>query len=72
MFSDFRYAGLRAPMLSCKESSMLLSQAQERRLGLRERFGLQLHLLLCDGCTNFRKQLAFIRTAVRRYRDKDL
>ena len=59
-------------MLSCKETSMLLSQAQERRLGLRERIGLQLHLLLCDGCTNFRKHLDFIRTAVRRYRDKDL
>ena len=59
-------------MLSCKESSILLSQAQERRLGFRERFGLHLHLLLCDGCTNFRKQLDFIRTAVRRYRDKDL
>jgi hypothetical protein len=59
-------------MLSCKETSMLLSQAQERRLALRERIGLQLHLLLCDGCTNFRKHLDFIRTAVRRYRDKDL
>jgi hypothetical protein len=51
---------------------MLLSQAQERGLDLKERFGLQLHLLLCDGCTNFRKQLDFIRSAVRRYRDKDL
>jgi hypothetical protein len=59
-------------MLSCKEASMLLSQAQERDLGRKERFFLQLHLLLCDGCANFRAQLAFIRTAVRRYRDKDL
>jgi hypothetical protein len=66
------HAGLGAPMLSCKEASMLLSQAQERDLGLKERFFLQLHLLLCDGCANFRKQLAFIRTAVRRCRDKDL
>ena len=44
-------------MLSCKETSMPLSQAQERRLALRERIGLQLHLLR-DGCTNFpRKHL---------------
>lgn len=48
---------------------MLLSQAQERRLGLKERCGLKLHLLLCDGCTNFRRQLDFIRAAARRYRD---
>ncbi len=59
-------------MLSCKEASMLLSQTQERDLGLKERFFLHLHLLLCDGCANLRKQLAFIRTAVRRYRDQDL
>jgi predicted RNA polymerase sigma factor len=26
-------------------------------------------MMLCDGCTNFRKQLAFIRAAIRHYRD---
>jgi hypothetical protein len=56
-------------MLSCKEVSMLLSQAQERRLGWREKLGLELHLMLCDGCTSFRAQLALIRAAVQRYRD---
>jgi hypothetical protein len=56
-------------MLSCKEVSMLLSQAQERRLGWRETLGLELHLILCDGCASFRAQLAFIRAAVQRYRD---
>lgn len=56
-------------MLSCKETSLLLSQAQERPLRWRDRLSLRLHLLLCDGCANFRRQLALIRTAVRRYRD---
>lgn len=56
-------------MRSCREISVLLSQAQERRLDFAERLALRLHLLLCDGCRNFRRQLAFIRTAVRRYRD---
>lgn len=58
-------------MLTCKEISALLSQAQERELGLAERWGLRLHLLICDGCRNFRRQLEFIRTAARRYRDSD-
>ena len=58
-------------MLSCRETSELLSQAQERRLGLRERLGLKLHLMLCDGCANFSRQLDFIRAAIRRYRDGD-
>ena len=56
-------------MRSCKEISMLLSQAQERPLGRAECWSLRLHLLLCDGCRNFRAQLGFLRAAVRRYRD---
>ena len=58
-------------MLSCKETSLLLSQAQERRLGRAERWSMQLHLLICAGCRNFRAQLGFMRAAVRRYRDGD-
>ena len=58
-------------MRTCKEVSMLLSQAQERPLGYVERLGVMLHLLLCKGCTNFRAQLEFLRKAMRRYRDAD-
>jgi hypothetical protein len=58
--------------LSCKQASVLLSQAQEHRLGLLERSKLRLHLLACDGCTNFLKQLRFIRAAIRHYRDNGL
>ena len=50
---------------------MLLSQAQDRPLGLGERLRLRLHLALCDGCTNFRRQLVLMRAAIRRYRDED-
>lgn len=58
-------------MLSCREVSKLLSEARERRLGLWERISLKLHLMMCDGCNNFRKQLDFIGIAIRRYRDCD-
>ena len=58
-------------MLTCKETSLLLSQSQDQRLSLRDRLSLRLHLMLCDGCTNFQKQLDFIRVALRRYRDRD-
>jgi hypothetical protein len=51
---------------TCKESAELLSQAQDRPLTLREKFALYVHLPLCNGCRNFRKQLAFIRRAARR------
>ncbi len=58
-------------MLTCKEISKLLSQAQDQRLRLRHRLSLRLHFMLCDGCTNFQKQLEFIRVAIRQYRDRD-
>ena len=58
-------------MRTCKEVSELLSQSQERALGPAERLSVRLHLLVCRGCSNFRAQLAFMREAMRRYRDSD-
>jgi hypothetical protein len=58
-------------MLTCKETSVLLSQAQDRPLGLGERLRLKLHLLVCTGCSNFSRQLKLIRAAIRRQRDED-
>ncbi len=60
---------MRILRLSCKDASALLSQAQERAIGPYERFKLRLHLSVCDGCTNFLRQLDFMRAAVRRFRD---
>ena len=51
-------------MLSCKEVTRLVSQGLDRRLGFGERVRLRVHLALCDGCTNFKKQLGFLRKAV--------
>lgn len=50
-------------MLTCKEATHLLSEAQDRKLSLAMRARLELHLLLCNGCTNFKRQMAFLRRA---------
>jgi predicted anti-sigma-YlaC factor YlaD len=55
----------------CKHTSELLSQGQDRRLTVAEKIRLRLHLLLCQGCRNFSRQLAFMRTALQQYRDRD-
>jgi Putative zinc-finger len=55
-------------LVSCKEASRLLSQREERRLSAAERIKLAVHLRLCDACTRFSRQLAFIREALARYR----
>lgn len=56
-------------MLSCKEATQLVSQGLDRRLGFAERVALRLHLLICNGCTQFRKQTAFLREAMKRLAD---
>ena len=55
-------------MLSCKEATRLLSQAQDRPLNYAERIKLRLHLGVCIACTRFSRQLAFMRDALARYR----
>jgi predicted anti-sigma-YlaC factor YlaD len=53
-------------MLSCKQVTRLLSQGLDRDLGFTERVRLRVHLAICDGCTNFSRQMAFLRKAMAR------
>jgi hypothetical protein len=57
-------------MMNCKQATELMSQEQDRELTRRERLALRLHLLICKGCNNYNKQLAFIREAMQRFRDR--
>ena len=50
-------------MLNCKQVSHRLSEAQDRPLTVTERLPLTLHLAMCQGCRNYRKQLDFLRAA---------
>lgn len=58
-------------MLSCKQATQLMSQAGDRRLGLRETLQLRLHLALCKACMNYRKQIEFIDRACRAWSGRD-
>ena len=52
-------------ILSCKEVTRLVSQGMDRRLPFGRRVSLRVHFAICGGCTNFNKQMAFLRQAVR-------
>lgn len=53
-------------MLSCRDASRLASQALDQPLNFRERFGLRVHLLICNGCQAFARQLQYIRATCQR------
>jgi len=57
-------------MLSCKEAARLVSQGLDRNLGFGERVMLRVHLTICDGCTNFKSQVEFLRRAVKQLDSK--
>lgn len=52
-------------LLSCKETSRLLSQGEDRKLGFGERVALRVHLAICNGCRNVNAQFKFLRLAVK-------
>jgi hypothetical protein len=52
-------------LLSCKETTRLLSLGEDRRLALGERVALRMHLAICNGCRNVNAQFKFLRLAVK-------
>ena len=52
-------------MLTCKHATKLMSQSQDRPLEFKERLSLKFHLMMCAGCNNYNKQMAFIHKACR-------
>ena len=56
-------------MLSCKEVTRLVSRGLDRDLGFAQRVRLRVHFAICDGCTNFNRQMGFLREAMAKLAD---
>ena len=52
-------------MKSCDEITHLVSEGQERSLTSRKSSNCACTLLYCSGCRNFRKNIHFIRSAMK-------
>ncbi|MEA2067920.1 MAG: zf-HC2 domain-containing protein [Verrucomicrobiota bacterium] len=48
-------------MLTCKEVSELVSESLEHQLSLRQRMGVQLHLMMCSLCRTYKRQTLQLR-----------
>ena len=55
-------------LVSCKDVSHLLSQAEERPMSQWNGTRVRWHLAVCSMCRAFERQLAFMREALRRFR----
>jgi hypothetical protein len=54
-------------LLTCRQVSELISLAQERRLGWLQRWRLNVHLRVCEGCRNFERQMNFLRHGIAKH-----
>lgn len=52
-------------MLNCKQASELMSRAMDENLSFLNRFSLKVHLVLCEGCTNFSSQIFLLHKVAR-------
>ncbi|OGA98484.1 MAG: hypothetical protein A3E25_16995 [Burkholderiales bacterium RIFCSPHIGHO2_12_FULL_69_20] len=54
-------------MLSCKQVTEVCSAELERPLKLGEQMSLKAHLMMCSGCTNYRRQMKTLRQVMQAY-----
>lgn len=53
---------------TCKEVAALLVAREDRALPLADKVALRLHLVACDACPKFERQLLLMRRAFGRWR----
>lgn len=53
---------------NCREYAALISSGQDRQLTASERAAIRVHLVVCDGCTAWNKQVAVMQSAMSRWR----
>ena len=50
-------------MLTCKETTELISKEADDGLNLKETLDVRLHTMMCSACRNYRSNINFLRRA---------
>lgn len=58
-------------MPSCKDITQLVSAAMDRKLPLRKRISIRLHVMMCSLCRRYEKQLHLLRSGTTHYAEPD-
>lgn len=59
-------SGLGGIKPTCREVHRLVSEGMDRKLTMLERLRMRLHLVMCEACTLFNRQMALMRNAMQR------
>ena len=55
-------------LISCRDASRAISQMQDGSVSLPLYLRIRLHLIWCEACKRFERQMRFLHAAMRRYR----
>ncbi|APW44598.1 zf-HC2 domain-containing protein [Rhodoferax saidenbachensis] len=54
---------------TCKEVAALLVAREDRDLPLADRLALRLHMVICDACPRFERQMLAMRNSMQQWRN---
>lgn len=57
-------------MLMCRDISKLVSQSLDRKLPLRLRMEIRIHLMMCSICRTYRTRLLFMHNVIHKSADR--
>ena len=55
---------------TCREVAALLVAREDRALGLPDRLALRMHMLICDTCPRFERQMLSMRSSMQQWRNQ--
>ena len=55
---------------NCKVATRLQSETLDHKLSFRQRLGLRIHLVLCQWCRRYGKQITFVHNAAHSHPDE--
>lgn len=58
-------------MRTCKDVHRLVAEGMDRKLGFVDRVWMRLHLVICDNCRRFTRQMKFLRMAMLAFPGRD-
>jgi len=56
-------------IFSCKQVAQKISLTNDQRIGLTERLGVMMHLMMCSHCRRFQRQMSFLSSVITKFRD---
>ena len=54
---------------TCREVATLLVAQEDRALALSDRLALRMHMLICDACPRFARQMLSMRNSMQQWRN---